>query len=126
MNSILAKYPMYIGARNYAYVPSMTEYIHRDDTPTSPKQLEYVSAYPYAEVVGSLLYLAVVSRPDISYAVGVLTRYLKFPTYSSCKAASRVLNYLSQHPAVCIRYSVVIQTGAVTRTHGGRPPACSS
>ena len=41
----------------------------------------------------------------ISYAVGVLTRHLKCPTYASCKAASHVLNYLSQHPAVCIRYS---------------------
>ena len=105
VNSILAKYPMYIGTRNNADVPSMTEYIHRDDTPTSPKQLKYVSVYPYAEIVGSLLYLAVVSRPDISYAVGVLTRHLKCPTYASCKAASRVLNYLSQHSAVCIRYS---------------------
>ena len=37
-----------IGTRNYADVPSMTEYILLDATPTSPKQLEYVSAYPYA------------------------------------------------------------------------------
>ena len=37
VNSILAKYPMYIGTRNYADVPSMTEYMHRDATPTSPK-----------------------------------------------------------------------------------------
>ena len=105
MNSILTKYPMYISTRNYADVPSMTEYMHRDATPTFPKQLEYVSVYPYAEIVDSLLYLAVDSCPDISYAVGVLTRHLKCPTYASCKAASRVLNYLSQHPAVCIRYS---------------------
>ena len=57
---------MYIGTRNYADVPSMTEYIHRDDTPTSLKQLEYASAYPYAEIVGSLLYLAVVCTVLIS------------------------------------------------------------
>ena len=96
MNSILAKYPMYIGTRNYADLPSMTEYMHRDDTPTSHKQLECMSEYPYAEIVGSLLYLAVVLRPDISYAVGVLTRHLKCPTYASSKAASRVLNRLGQ------------------------------
>ena len=77
VNSILAKYPMYIGTRNSANVPSVTD----------PRQLEYVSAYAYAEIVGSLLYLALVSRADISYAVGV-------HIYASCKAASRVLNYL--------------------------------
>ena len=53
-------------------------------------------------IVGSLLYLALVSHPDISYAVGVHIRHLKYPTYaSSCKAASRVLNYFPQHLAVC-------------------------
>ena len=51
-------------------------------------------------VVGSLLYLAVVM-----YAVGVLTRHLKCPTYSSCKAACRVLNYLSHHPTTGITYT---------------------
>ena len=33
VNSILAKYPMYIGTRNYTDVPSMTEYMRRDTTP---------------------------------------------------------------------------------------------
>ena len=70
------KYPMYISTRNYADVSSMTEYIHSDVKSTFPKQLEYMSAYTYAKIVGSLLYLAVVSRRDISYAVGDLTSHL--------------------------------------------------
>ena len=69
------------------------------------KQQSYVDAYPYAEIVGSLLYLAVVSRPDIMYAVGVLTRHFKCPTYSSCKAACRVLTYISHHPTPGITYT---------------------
>ena len=69
-----------------------------------PHQLEYVSIYPYAEIVDSLLYLGIVSRRDISYAVGDLARHLKCLTYASCTTASRVLNYLSQHPAVCFGY----------------------
>ena len=40
--STQAKYPMCIVTHNSADVLQMTEYIHRDAIPTSPKQLEYV------------------------------------------------------------------------------------
>ena len=102
IQALLAKYPTYIGIRNYADVPSMSEYIPRNEVAANAKQQSYVYAYPYAERVGSLLYLAVVSKPDIMYAVGVLTRHLKYPTYSSCKAACRVLNYVSHRPTTGI------------------------
>ena len=65
----------------------------------------YIPDFPYFEKVGLLLYLDVVSRPEIMYAVGVLTRHLKHPTYLSCKAASCVLNYLSRHAAMFITSS---------------------
>ena len=60
---------------------------------TSDKHTAFVSDFSYS----AQLYLGVVSRPDITYAVDVLTRYLKHPTYLSSKAAYRVLNYLSNH-----------------------------
>ena len=82
----------------------MSEYMPRNATCATPKQQSYVDAFPYAEIVGSLLYLAVVTRIDIMFAVSVLTRHLKCPTYAACKAACRVLNYLSHHPAHAIRY----------------------
>ena len=99
--ALLAKYSTYIGTCNYADVPSMSEYIPRKEVPANAKQQSYVDAYPYSEIVGSLLYLAV----DIMYAVGVLTRHLKCPTYSSYKAACRVLSYLSHHPTTGITYT---------------------
>jgi hypothetical protein len=105
VHSLLTKYHSYIGSRNYADVPSLSEYMPRDDPPSSPKQRQFVDSFPYPALVGALLYLAVVTRPDIMFAVGVLTHHLKCPTYASCKAACRVLNYLSHHPAIGICYS---------------------
>ena len=49
---------------------------------------------PYASLVGSLNYAAVCTRPDISYAVSVLSKHLKNPTQNHWQAAKRVLRYL--------------------------------
>ncbi|GKB30020.1 hypothetical protein Tco_0869421 [Tanacetum coccineum] len=38
-----------------------------------------MSKVPYANVVGSLMYLMVWTRPDIAYAVSIVSRYLANP-----------------------------------------------
>ena len=60
----------------------------------TPKQKEYVSKFPYQNIVGALLYLSINTRPDISYSVGVLARFSKAPIFRACKALLRVLIYL--------------------------------
>jgi len=60
----------------------------------SVSQREYVERFPYQNIVGALLYLSINTRPDISYAVGVLARFSKNPNFRACKALLRVLVYL--------------------------------
>ena len=48
----------------------------------------------YQSLVGSLMYLATCTRPDIAYAVGVLARFSSKPNRSHWTAAKRVLRYL--------------------------------
>lgn len=49
---------------------------------------------PYREVIGSLLYLATISRPDISFVVNYLSRFNNNPMESSWKMVKRVFAYL--------------------------------
>jgi hypothetical protein len=90
------KFPQYVGTRNSATLPFINEYIPRNEKPATAAQQKFVDDFPYGEIVGSLLYLSVVTRIDIAYSVGVLTRHVKSPTYAACKAAARTLSYLSR------------------------------
>ena len=49
---------------------------------------------PYRELVGGLMYLSIVSRPDIAYSVGILSRYMYNYSMHHWKAAKNVLLYL--------------------------------
>lgn len=49
---------------------------------------------PYREAVGSLSYLSVISRPDISFAVNYLSRQVCEPKVSHWKMMERVFRYL--------------------------------
>ena len=48
----------------------------------------------YRGLIGALLYLAVYTRPDVSYSVGVLSQFLDNPGSAHWIAAKRVLRYL--------------------------------
>ena len=48
----------------------------------------------YAELIGSLQYLANTTRPDVSQAVALLARYRGAPTTAHLKAGLRVVRYL--------------------------------
>ncbi|RZB65513.1 Retrovirus-related Pol polyprotein from transposon TNT 1-94 [Glycine soja] len=54
---------------------------------------ENVDPTLYKSLVGSLRYLTC-TRPDILYAVGVVSRYMEAPTTTHFKAAKRILRYI--------------------------------
>ncbi|XP_057975260.1 secreted RxLR effector protein 161-like [Malania oleifera] len=49
---------------------------------------------PYAFVVGSLMYAQTCTKPDISFAIGMLSRYQSNPEMIHLKVAKKVLRYL--------------------------------
>ena len=55
------------------------------------KEMERI---PYASIVGSLMYAQTCTRPDISFAAGILGRYQNNPRLDHWKATKKVLRYL--------------------------------
>lgn len=49
---------------------------------------------PYKEAVGSLLYLAVVSRPDLAFAVSAVSQHAENPRKIHWNAIKRILKYV--------------------------------
>ncbi|GKB48936.1 retrotransposon protein, putative, ty1-copia subclass [Tanacetum coccineum] len=64
------------------------------DCPVRDCDVERMSKVPYANAVGSLMYLMVCTRPDIAYAVSVVSRYLANPGKNHWEAVKWILKYL--------------------------------
>lgn len=68
--------------------------------PSDPNQVMHnfdesaPSQYPYREAIRSLMYLSVGTRPDITHAVGMLSRYMEKPTIVHENAVKRIFKYL--------------------------------
>lgn len=68
--------------------PASTEVVNESNAKLTDLQL-------YQEKVGTLLYAAISTRPDISFAVNKLAQHMQAPTENDAKACDRVFRYLS-------------------------------
>ena len=62
--------------------------------PKNDVERKKMESIPYAFFVGSLMYLQTCTRPDISFAVGMLGRYQSNPGIDHWKAAKKVMRYI--------------------------------
>ncbi|CAI7897674.1 unnamed protein product [Closterium sp. NIES-53] len=63
----------------------------------------------FHSLVGSLMYAAVNTRPDVAFATGQLARVVQCPNEEQVAAGMRVAKYLGQTATVGLQYSAVAQ-----------------
>ncbi|CAI7876082.1 unnamed protein product [Closterium sp. NIES-53] len=63
----------------------------------------------FHSLVGSLMYAAVNTRPDVAFATGQLARVVQCPNEEQVAAGMRVAKYLGQIPTVGLQYSAAAQ-----------------
>ena len=59
----------------------------------------------YSQIIGSLMYLASVTRPDISFAMSKLSRFVSNLRDDHWRVLERVLRYLKGTMSYCIHYT---------------------
>ena len=59
----------------------------------------------YASVVGSLMYDMVGSRPDLAFAVGLVSRFVSKPSREHWEAVKWILRYLKGSKDVCLTFT---------------------
>ena len=65
-----------------------------DQSPNTLEEQQKMHDIPYMNAVGSMMYLATTTRPDIAYAAGVLARFNSNPGITHWKAVKHLLRYL--------------------------------
>ncbi|KAE8707655.1 ZNF511 protein [Hibiscus syriacus] len=63
-------------------------------SPKDDAEWEYMSKVPYTSVIGSLMYAMMCTRPDISQAIGVVSRYMHDPGKEHWQAVKWILRYI--------------------------------
>ena len=63
--------------------------------PNFDSEKDEMTKFPYSSVVGCLMYAMVLTRPDLSHAVSVVSRYMANPGKEHWKAVVWILRYLA-------------------------------
>jgi hypothetical protein len=75
--------------------PSSMVKLTKAMSPQSDEERATASKLPYLELVGSLLYAALATRPDITHAVNEVCRFMSAHGQQHWNAAKRILRYLT-------------------------------
>ena len=66
----------------------------KSDCPTTDEQRQAMSSVPYQSAIGAIMYAMLGTRPDIAYAVTVLSQFSHNPGPTHWAAVKRLLRYL--------------------------------
>jgi len=94
VDSILSWFSL-TDAKSYPTPMVPSTFYSKRDSPSSPSDIARMCKVPYREAIGSLMYAAVATRPDIAFAVSTLSRFLENPGEAHWQAVKRVFRYLA-------------------------------
>ena len=70
--------------------------LYKEKTTPTKDEIDAMTGIPYREVLGSLLFLATRTRPDLATAVSMLGKFQQAPKVEHWKSMKSVIRYLIQ------------------------------
>lgn len=102
--------------------------LSKADSPQTPEEVKEMHKVPSIQAMGALLYLAMCTRPDIAYAMGVLCLFNACPGPKHWKAAKHLMECICSTLNYKIEYSANAATSFPSHflayadaDHGGNP-----
>ena len=68
--------------------------LSKEMCPSPPQERERMSKIPYASAIGSIMYVMLCTRPDVSYALSMTSRYQVDPGEGHWTTVKNILKYL--------------------------------
>ena len=78
--------------------------LSKNQCPTTTDERDKMSDIPYASAIGSIMYAMICTRPDVSYALSVTSRYQADPGEGHWTAVKNILKYLRRTKDVFLVY----------------------
>ncbi|KAL4302115.1 hypothetical protein GQ457_10G009760 [Hibiscus cannabinus] len=78
--------------------------LSKEMCPSTPQERERMSQIPYASAIGSIMYAMICTRPDLSYALSMTSRYQANPGEGHWTTVKNILKYLRRTKDVFLVY----------------------
>ncbi|KAK8670028.1 hypothetical protein V6N13_104794 [Hibiscus sabdariffa] len=78
--------------------------LSKEMCPSTSQERERMSQIPYASTIGSIMYAMICTRPDLSYALSMTSRYQASPGEGQWVAVKNILKYLRRTKDVFLVY----------------------
>ena len=93
IDTVLKKFNMKNFKKNYLSI-GQKFFFSKSDYPITPQERERMSRISYASIVRSIMYVMIYTRLDVTYSLGVVSRYQSDSSENHWKVVKIILKYL--------------------------------
>ena len=95
INEILARFSMQDSKKGFVpFIVGISLSVNQ--RPETPAEIERMRGIPYASIVESLMYAMLCTRPDICFAIGMVSRYQSDPGEEHWISVKHIFKYLQR------------------------------